>query len=178
LAGTLNLKNGVASTDNLVAALNEGSLSAKGIINLVDEGIDMRVIAVLANTVSNTVGGTKIGGFLNTALANDKGELVIPVRVTGSLAKPTFTPDAEALAQMKLKNLLPTASDPTKLSNAITGAFSGKGGAANTLGEILGGGQQQQNGKAKKQQSPAPEDAVKSIFDALGGKKKKETTPK
>ncbi len=168
LAGTLNLKNGVASTDNLVAALNEGSLSGNGVINLVDQGIDMRVTAVLASGVSNTVGGTKVGGFLNTALANNKGELVIPVRVTGSLSKPTFTPDAEALAQMKLKSLLPTASDPTKLSSGIIGALSGKG-----LGEILGGQQQQQNGQAKKQNPPAAEDPVQSIFDAIGGKKKK-----
>jgi hypothetical protein len=159
LAGTLNLKNGVASTDNLVAALNEGSLSANGAINLVDQGINMRVNAVLASGVSNAVGGTKIGGYLNTALANNKGELVIPARVTGSLAKPTFTPDTEALAQMKLKSLLPTASDPTK--------------AAKTLTDILGGGQQQQSGQAKKQQPSAAEDAVQSVFDALGGKKKK-----
>ena len=176
LAGTLNLKNGVASTDDLVAVLNEGSLSAKGVINLVDQGINMRVNAVLASNISNTVGGNKIGGYLNTALANNKGELVIPVRVTGSLAKPTFTPDTEALAQMKLKSLLPTASDPTKLSSSIVGAISGKAGAGDTLNQILGGGQQQQqqSGQAKKQQQqPTPEDAVQSIFGALGGKEKK-----
>jgi AsmA protein len=172
LAGTLHLKNGIASTNNLVAVLNEGSLSANGAINLVDQGINMRVNAVLGNAVSNTVGGTKIGGFLNTALANNKGELVIPVRVTGSLAKPTFTPDAEAIAQMKLTSLLPTASDPTKLSSSIIGALSGKGGAANALGEILGGRQQKQNGQVKKQQPLTPEDAVNSILNAIGGKKK------
>ncbi len=165
--------NGVANTNNLVAALNEGSLSANGVINLVDKGIDMRVNTVLANTVSRTVGGTNIGGFLNTALANDKGELVIPVRVTGSLAKPAFTPDTQALAQMKLKSLLPTAGDPTKLSSSIIGALSGKSGAANTLGEILGENQQkEQSGQAKKQQPSTAEDAVKSIFDAIGGKRK------
>jgi uncharacterized protein involved in outer membrane biogenesis len=173
LAGTLNVKNGVASTNNLVAALNEGSLSANGIVNLVDRGIDMRVNAVLANAVSNTVGGTKIGGFLNTALANNKGELVIPMRVTGSLAKPIFTPDTEAIAQMKLNSLLPTASDPTKLSSSIIGAISGKGGAAKAIGDILGGGQQQQKGQVDKQQPSRPEDAVNSILDAIGGRKKK-----
>ncbi|HYZ85410.1 MAG TPA: AsmA-like C-terminal region-containing protein, partial [Bryobacteraceae bacterium] len=176
LAGSMNVKNGVASTDDLVAALNEGSLSAAGIINLVDQGINMRVNAVLASGVSNTVGGTKVGGFLNTALANNKGELVIPVRVTGSLAKPVFTPDTEALAQMKLKSLLPTASDPTKLSSTVLGAISGKGGAGNAVGEILGGRQQQpqqqQQGAEGKKQQPSTEDAVRSIFDAFGKKKK------
>jgi hypothetical protein len=80
------------------------------------------------------------------------------MRVTGSLAKPTFTPDAESIAQMKLKSLLPTASDPTKLSNSILG--------------ILGGGQQQQSDQTKKQQ-PSTTDAVQSIFDAINGAKKK-----
>jgi hypothetical protein len=173
LAGTLNLVNGVANTDNLVAALNEGSLAAKGVINLVDQGIDMSVNAVVANTVSNTVGGTKVGGFLNTALANNKGELIIPFRVTGSLAKPTFTPDTAAIAQMKLNSLLPTAGDPTKFSSGIIGALSGKSGAANAVGEILGGGRQQQGGQTKKQEPSTPEDAVNSILDAIGGKKKK-----
>ena len=176
LSGSLKIVNGIASTNDLIAALNEGSLSANGSINLVDQGIDMRATAVLASASSNTVGGTKIGGYLNTALANNKGELVIPVRVTGSLAKPTFTPDAEALAQMKLKSLLPTASDPGKLSSAIIGAFSGKGGVTKSINDILGGGQQQrpqQNGEAKKQQPATPADAVQSILDAFGGKKQK-----
>jgi AsmA protein len=173
LAGTLHMRNGVASTDNLVAALNEGSFSANGNINLVDQGIDMRVNAVLANAISNNVGGTNIGGFLSTALANNKGELVVPVRVTGSLAKPVFTPDAEAIAQMKLKSLLPTAGDPTKLSSSILGALTGKDGAANPLRDILGVGQQQQSVQAKKQQPPAAEDAINSILNAIGGKKKK-----
>ena len=172
LAGTLNVVNGVANTNNLVAALNQGSLSASGIIDLVNQGVDMRVNAVLGNAASNTVGGTKIGGFLNTALANNKGELVIPVRVTGSLTKPVFTPDSEAFAQMKLKSLLPTASDPTKLSSGIIGAIGGKGGAGNALGEILGGKKQQQGDQAGKQPTRA-EDAVKSIFDAIGGGKEK-----
>jgi AsmA protein len=176
LAGTLTVHNGLASTDNLVAVLNEGSLSGSGLINLVDQGINMRVNVVLASAVSNIVGGTKIGGFLNTALANNRGELVVPVHVTGSLAKPIFTPDTQALAQMKLKSLLPTANDPGKLSTGIMGALSGKG-AANTVRDILGGGQPQsgqpQSGQAQKPRPSTGEEAVQSIFDALGGKKKK-----
>ena len=173
LAASMNVKNGVASTDDLVAALNEGSLSGTGVINLVDQGINMRVNTVLASGASNTVGGTKVGGFLNTALANNKGELVVPVRVTGTLKKPTFMPDPEALAEMKLKSLLPTASDPAKLSSTVLGTLSGKSGAANTLGEILGGGQKQQDAQGKKQQPPTVGDAVQSLFDTFGKKKKK-----
>ena len=176
LSGSLKLVNGIASTNDIIAALNEGSLSATGNINLVDQGIDMRATAVLASAASNTIGGTKIGGYLNTALANNKGELVIPLRITGSLANPTFSPDAEALAQMKLKSLLPTASDPGKLTNSIIDAFSGKGNATKSLNDILGGGQKQQqpqSGQAKKQQPATPADAVRSILDVFGGKKQK-----
>jgi uncharacterized protein involved in outer membrane biogenesis len=142
LAGTLNVNHGVATTNNLVATMPEGSLSANGSLNLVSEAIDMHVNAVLASSVSKTVGGTGVGGFLNTALANNQGELVLPVVVTGSMAHPVFTPDVQAIAKMKLNHLLPTSSDPSKLATGL-------------LGSVLGGAAgQQPNQKNKQQQNP------------------------
>ena len=44
-AGTLNIVNGVASTNNLLAALSAGSLSANGTMNLVNQGLDMHMTA-------------------------------------------------------------------------------------------------------------------------------------
>ena len=70
----------------------------------------MHVNAVLGKDLSQKVGGTGIGGFMNTALANKNGELVIPVIVTGNLNHPVIAPDVEKLAQMKLNNLLPTSA--------------------------------------------------------------------
>lgn len=150
-AGTLNISNGVATTNNLVAQMPEGSLSANGSLNLVSEAIDMHMNAVLANTTSKAVGGTSVGGFLNTALSNSQGELVLPVLVTGSLAHPVFAPDVQAIAKMKLNHLLPTSSNPSALASGL-------------LGSVLGGStsQQQQNQKGKQQQNP-----VDSILKGL-----------
>jgi uncharacterized protein involved in outer membrane biogenesis len=150
LAGTLNVKDGVASTDNLKAVIDGGTLGANGIMNLVDQTLNMHMTAVLNKDYSQKVGGTGIGGYMNTALANKAGELVIPVIVTGSFSKPNFAPDVEKVAKMKLENLLPTSSNPTQMTTGILGAVLGKngqpGGAQNGVKGILGAlaGQQQQ----------------------------------
>lgn len=151
LSAMMNIQNGVATTNNLIAAMAEGSLSGTGSLNLVNQGIDMHVTAVLANTVSKQVGGTGIGGFMNTALANNNGELVLPVIVTGTMAHPVFAPDVQAMAKMKLNHLLPTAGDPSKLTNGI-------------LGSVLGGNQ----GKNQPQQ----QNPLNSILNQFGTKKK------
>jgi hypothetical protein len=140
----------------------------------------MHATAVLSSGISQTVGGSKIGGFLNTALANNKGELVLPVLITGSLDKPMFAPDTQAIAEMKLKNLLPTTGDPGKLSTGILGSVLGnKGGAAGAINSILGGGQpQQQQGQAngqqkqQKQQKQSPQDVINGVLGQFGKKKK------
>lgn len=141
LAGTLDIKNGVAQTNNLVAGMPQGSLAAAGSINLVDQGLNLHVNAVLASSFSKSVGGNGIGGFLNTALANKSGELVLPVIVTGNMSHPVFTPDVQALAKMKASSLLPTTGDPTKM---------GQGIASGILGNALGGNK---NGNGQKQNS-------------------------
>ncbi|MBV8865797.1 MAG: hypothetical protein JO210_10425 [Acidobacteriaceae bacterium] len=169
-SGTLNIVNGVASTNNLTAVLDAGSLAANGTMNLVNQGLDLHMTAALASGTSKAVGGTQVGGFLNTALANNKGELVIPVIVTGTMAHPTFSPDAAALAKMKMNNLLPSVSDPSKLASGIMGG-KGAGGVVNGL---LGGGAQPaaQQGKAQPNQQQTPQDTVNSLLNQFGKKKK------
>src|SRR5208283_687427 len=105
----------------------------------VNQGLNLHVTAVLSKGFSQSVGGTGVGGYLNTALANKNGELVLPILITGTMNHPLVAPDIEQLAQMKLKNLLPTAG----------GLLNGKGG--NDLGGLVGGllgGQQQQGQQA------------------------------
>jgi uncharacterized protein involved in outer membrane biogenesis len=169
LSGTLNIVNGVASTNNFTAALDDGSLAANGTMNLADQGLDLHMTAALANSTSQAVGGTRIGGFLNTALANTKGELVIPVLVKGTMSHPVFEPDVQALAKMKLNNLLPSVSNP---GGFVTGILGGKG-AGGILGGLLGG---QQAGQANpnQQQQQQPADAINSILNQFGKKKKKQ----
>ena len=55
-------------------------------MNLADQSLNLHVTAVLNKALSQNVGGTKVGGFMNTALANNQGELVIPVIVTGTFS--------------------------------------------------------------------------------------------
>jgi hypothetical protein len=118
----------------------------------------MHVTAVLSKALSQQVGGSQVGGFMNTALANNQGELVLPVILTGTFQHPQVTPDVEQIAQMKLRNLLPTSKDPGALTSGILGAILSKnqpgnnnnGGIQGIVGAITGKQQNQQN----QQQNP------------------------
>ncbi len=155
MTGTFNVHNGVAQTNDLKAALDIGTMAATGTINLVNQGLNMHVTAVLNKGFSQSVGGSGVGGYMSTALGNKNGELVIPVIVTGSMDHPVVAPDVEQIAKMKMNNLLPTAS----------GLLSGKsGGVGGLVGGLLGGQQTQQQGKpAQGQQQSNP------LGNALGG---------
>ncbi len=161
MTGTFNLHSGVAQTNDLKAALDIGNMAATGTINLVNQGLNLHVTAVLNKGFSQSVGGTGVGGYMNTALGNKNGELVIPVLVTGSMDHPIVAPDLDQIAKMKLNNLLPTAG----------GLLNGKGGSVGGLvGGLLGGQQGQQAGKPAQQQQNNPlGDALNGI---LGGGKK------
>jgi uncharacterized protein involved in outer membrane biogenesis len=121
LTGDFDIHNGVARTNNLKAAIDAGSIAVNGIMDLAHEKLNLHLTAVLAQNYSQSVGGTNIGGFLNTALANNKGELVIPVVVTGTFQQPQFAPDLQAVASMKLQKLLPGIENPAGLGNTIFG---------------------------------------------------------
>jgi AsmA protein len=158
LTGNFNVVNGLAQTNDLQAVIDGGTLAAQGSANLVDQALNMHLTAVLSKAFSQKVGGTGIGGFMNTALANKNGELVIPVIVTGTFQHPQFAPDVQKLAQMKLQNLLPTTSNPAA---GVLGQILGKQGQGG-LGGILGalGGQQQQqkgNQPVSNPQQPPPQ---------------------
>lgn len=151
LAGTFNIKNGVAETNNLQAAIDGGTLAGTGAIDLANQSLNMKITAVLNNAMAKTIGGTSIGGFMQTALANKNGELVMPILVSGPLSSPHFAPDVQAIAQMKLHNLLPTSANPGAATSGILGSIlGGKQGQAgqNPVGGILGQitGQQKQQG--------------------------------
>ena len=63
-AGALTIVNGVANTQNLVGELTEGSLAAKGSLNLVNDDVNMHVTATLGKCIRQPVGGS----LLNTVL--------------------------------------------------------------------------------------------------------------
>ncbi len=163
MSGDFNVQNGIANTSNLKAAIEGGTLAANGMANLVDNTLNLHVTAVLSKDYSAKVGGTNIGGFMQTALANNQGELVVPVIITGTFASPRFAPDVQAIAQMKLQNLLPTSGNPGQLTSGILGAVLGgrnangqnpAGGIQGILGAIAGQKQQQQQAQPPQQQTP------------------------
>lgn len=172
LTGDFDVKNGVAQTNNLKAAIDGGTLAAAGLVNLADQSLNLRVTTVLNKALSQQVGGTQVGGYMNTALANNQGELVMPVIITGTFQHPRVAPDLQQIAQMKLKNMVPNAKNPAELTTGILGAVLGQknqGGAAGQpangqskggIGGILdaiSGKQQQQNqqNQPPQQQNPA-----------------------
>jgi uncharacterized protein involved in outer membrane biogenesis len=176
MTGDFDINNGVARTNNLKAIIDAGSLAAEGLVDLAQQKLNLHLTAVLSQDFSQSVGGTNIGGFLNTALANNKGELVIPVLVTGTFQEPMFAPDLQKVAQMKLQNLVPSISNPSDLTNGV-------------LGQILRGKpgtpapeQQQPQQQPQQQQQPQPQqkppdqnqppDKFKDFLDLLKNKNK------
>ncbi|HVP64506.1 MAG TPA: AsmA family protein [candidate division Zixibacteria bacterium] len=191
LGGDFDIRNGVATTNNLKAVLDEGSLAATGSANLVNQALDMHVTAVLDKNSSQAVGGMNIGGMAQTALANRNGELVLPVLVTGTFQKPQVSPDVETLAKMKLNNLLPSFSNPGQASSGLLGALTGKGNANGTggnpasgiLNQLKGGqnanqpgamaGQQGQRQNQQKQNQQNQNPLNNALQGILGGNKPK-----
>jgi hypothetical protein len=157
-------------------------------VNLADQSLNMHLTAVLSKKMSDQVGGTGIGGFMNTALANKNGELVIPVIVTGTFDNPHFEPDVQQIAQMRLKNLLPTSGNPGQLTTGVLGGLlggkggqaQGQGGLGGLVGQITGQGKQQQQNSQTNQQQQQQQQAnplADALGGLLGGKKKQQPQP-
>jgi AsmA protein len=167
MSGTFDVRNGVANTNDLKAALDVGTMAATGTINLVNEALGLHLTAVLDKAFSQSVGGTGVGGYLNTALGNKNGELVLPVIITGTMSHPVVAPDLQKIGEMKLNNILPSAA----------GLIGGKGGAGGILGALLGAGQAQpgqQQQQPGKQAQPSPQQQLQNALGGLlGGSKKK-----
>jgi len=160
MTGNVVVRNGMAQTNNLQALLDVANVGITGSANLVSQALNLDVTGVLSKGFSQQVGGTGIGGYMNTALANNQGEIVIPATVTGTFQHPLFGPNVQKIAQMKLKNLMPNADNPL-------------GGASGILGNLLGqkNANSNQGQKPNTQQQPNPVDQILDIF----GKKKKST---
>lgn len=161
LSGNFTITDGVARTDDLTASIESGTVGAVGTIDLADQSLDLHLTAVLSRESSARVGGTTVGGFLSTALANQQGELVIPMRVTGTAQQPRFAPDVEQVAQMKLRNLVPSLRDPQALTSGVLGAIGGgnqqEGGAAGgRIRDLVGAITGREKPKEGEDPPPAP----------------------
>lgn len=105
MGGSLQIRDGIARTDDLRLELAGVTLSGAGMLNLADQSVDLRMTSVLSQEASVRAGGSRIGGWLTTALANPKGELVIPLRISGAYPQLRYLPDAERLAELQLRGL-------------------------------------------------------------------------
>ena len=95
---------------------------------------------------------------MQTALANNKGELVVPAIVTGTFSNPKFAPDVQQIAQMKIKGLVPNFDNPA----SVTGA----------LQNLLGGAQNPSQARPSPgQQQPSPQNPVEQLMGIFGKKK-------
>lgn len=168
MTGNVLVKNGIAQTNNLQALLDVGNVGINGTANLVDQSLNLHVMAVLAKDFSQKVGGTGIGGYLQTALANNQGELVVPAIVTGTFQNPRFAPDMQQVAQMKLKGFVPNLNNPAGGVQGLLGGLLGKKGGAQQ-------GQQAQPGQAQQQQPQNQvQDQVNQIIGLFGKKKQQQ----
>ena len=180
LSAHFTVTNGVAYTSDLTAAIDDDAkIGGTGSINLVNQALNLRLTAVLSREFSDVAGGTRVGGIMATVLANQRGELVVPMLVTGTMQQPQFAPDVERVAEMKLRNLVPDIRNPQKLSTAIegiVGAITGRVAKPPTPPPDAEGTQ------AQPLPQPEPKDPAKEIEDALrkllGGGKTKEQPPR
>ena len=121
LTGSMNVQNGLASTNDLFMDMGGATLSGSGTMGLVDESLNLRVMTVLSKEFAQRNGTGQIAGLLSSALANQKGDLVVPAIVTGTFAQPKFAPDLETVGRLKLQGLLPTADNPAAFTSGIQG---------------------------------------------------------
>ena len=157
--GRFTVADGIARTDDLVASLDGGRIGVSGSIDLATEGLDLRVNAVLSRELSRVTAGSDVGGFMSTVLANQRGELVVPMLVTGTLRQPRFAPDLAAIARMKLRSLLPSLTDPQRPTVGILGAILQEPGRGRRPGTELETGLEDALRKllgVDKQQKPKP----------------------
>jgi AsmA protein len=165
MTGNVLVKNGIAQTNNLQALLDLGNLGVAGTANLVTQELNLHATTVLSKDFTQKIGGNSVGGFMQTALANNQGELVIPALITGTFSNPRFAPDVQQVAQMKLKGFVPNFNNPA-------GAVSG------LLGNLLG--QQAQQQKNQQQQSspqqaqPQQQNPVQQLIGIFGKKKQQQ----
>ena len=164
LTGDIVVKNGLAQTNNLQAKLDIGTVAGIGTANLVDQTLNLHLTAILSQAFSQQVGGTGVGGFMKTALANNQGELAIPVLVTGTFQNPKFMPDVQQMTQMRLKGLIPNSNNPGAGIAGLLGGLLGQKGANAAPAQ----GHPQQ----AEPDPNSPQNTVDQIMGLFGGKKK------
>jgi AsmA protein len=163
LTGRIDVKNGMAQTNDLRAQFGIGNLSASGTSDLAAESLDLKVSAVFTKEFTEKIGTLRGGRLLNTALTNTEGELVLPALVSGNFQKPKFAPDLKAVAQLQKQKYLPSLENPAATVGRILDVFKKKPNTETPPG---------QTADTPEQPAGQKPSVLKGILDALGGQKK------
>ncbi len=138
LTGDMSIARGVADVKGLTFDLEDATAALAGTANFNDQTLNLKLLSTLNGKLADAVGGTRIGGYLTSAVTNAAGEMIIPALVSGSLARPRFAPDPAAVAKLKLQSAVPALSqDPKTVIDAIKGSREGVKGVL----DILRGGE-------------------------------------
>lgn len=140
LTGELKLANGIANTDNLKLDLDNATVTMAGLMNLVDQSLNLKLRTLLNRKLAEEVGGSRIGGYLTAAVGGPNGDMTIPSLVTGTFLKPRFAPDTAAMARLKVQSA-------TKDPGAVVEAIKGKEGMQGLINIF----------KGKKKEASKPE---------------------
>ena len=173
MTGNVLVKNGIAQTNNLQALLDLGNLGVAGTANLVTQELNLHATAVLSKDFTQKIGGNSVGGFMQTALANNQGELVIPALITGTFSNPRFAPDVQQVAQMKLKGFVPNFNNPAGAVSGLLGNLLGQQAQQQQNQQQQSSPQQTQQQQQQQQQQQNPVQQLIGIF----GKKKQQQQP-
>ncbi|MCG8587788.1 MAG: hypothetical protein MJE66_00705 [Proteobacteria bacterium] len=129
LRGTLVLRDGRVTTDDLQLVYENYRADLHGSLSLADLALDMEGVLWIGPELDAATGG-----------AGKRGGITLPLaRVTGTLEKPRVRPAPQALAALAVSQLGGDAADPVR--RVLEEALGEKGGgeAVDLLEELLGG---------------------------------------
>ncbi len=124
LLGTLNMTNGLVKNDDLVLKSPLLRVNGKGQADMAKDDIDYLLTAALVGTLKGQ-GGQSL---------DQLKDIPIPIRVTGSLEKPSYTLDVKAMAQALATGALkePAKNLEEQIRKKIFGGQSQESGTGTT----------------------------------------------
>ena len=160
LAGDFQISDGRASTNNLRLRTPSGNLKATGSFGF-DKTVDFQILAELPGAASKKYAG--VNPLLDLAAAtffkNEQGNIVLPLRMTGTVTAPRFTLDSKVVQENLKKRGLNQTID------SIKEMFKSKSG--NTPS-----GQQTTPSKPSQQKPTTLDDLLNRVNEEVEKKKK------
>ena len=159
-AGDFQVSDGRASTDNLRLRTPTGLMQAKGSFGF-DKTVDFQILAELPSATTKKY--ANINPLLDLANAtffrNDQGNLVLPLRMTGTVASPHFALDSKLVQESLKRRGLNQALD------SIKGLLKTKPGTPTPAGQESG--QQAAPAKPSEKKPSSLDDLLQQLKDKM-----------